>query len=533
MKTDIEIASEANCLPILEVAAKLKIPESQVIAYGSDKAKILPKSSPKGSLILVTAINPTPAGEGKSTISIGLADGMHKLGLNVALALREPSLGPVFGVKGGATGGGYAQIIPMEDINLHFTGDLHAINSANNLLCAMIDNHIYFGNQLNIKTVTFHRCMDVNDRALRNIVAGLGYNAREDSFDITAASEIMSVLCLASDFTDLKKRLGDIIVGYDRDGKPVCATDLKANEAMAILLKDAFKPNLVQTLENTPAFVHGGPFANIAHGCNSVIATKTALSYADYVVTEAGFGADLGAEKFIDIKCRKAGLSPKATVIVATVRALRSSGEGDLKAGIANLEKHIENMTNVFGLPTVVAINKFADDSKADLDIISAACKKHGVQSVLCECFAKGGEGAVELAKVVKNLCDTSDKKVKFAYSLTDSLEDKITAVAKKIYGADGVKFTAKARKSLERVVSCGGGDLPVCIAKTQYSLSDNAALHGRPSGFDITVKDVLLRRGAGFVAVIAGDILLMPALPRVPNAEKMTIDGEIISGLF
>ncbi|MCH5162471.1 MAG: formate--tetrahydrofolate ligase [Clostridiales bacterium] len=532
MKTDIEIAYEANPQPIEKIAAKIGIKD--VYRYGDYVAKVSPKNTPKAKLILVTAINPTPAGEGKSTVSIGLADGMNKIGKKTALALREPSLGPVFGMKGGATGGGMAQIIPMDDINLHFTGDLHAITAANNLLCAMVDNSIYFGNPLKIAKVTFNRCMDCNDRALRNIVVALGGNgqAREDGFNITAASEVMATLCLAADFDDLKVRLGRIIIGYDYDGKPVTAKDLGANEAMAVLLKDAAKPNLVQTLEGTPAFVHGGPFANIAHGCNSVIATKTAMSYADYVVTEAGFGADLGAEKFFDIKCRTAGLNPSATVIVATIRALKYGGNGDLAVGMGNLVKHIENIKNVFSQNTVVAINKFTDDTEEDIAAVKAAAKAAGATAVLCECWGKGGEGAVELAEAVVKAA-SGKSKLTFTYNDEETVVEKVAKVATRIYGAKDVVWTAKAKKSLEKMLPLGVDKLPVCVAKTQYSLSDDAKKLGRPEGFTVTVRDVQYRAGAGFVVAVAGDILLMPGLPRVPNAVNMKIEDGKISGLF
>ncbi|MDR2202688.1 MAG: formate--tetrahydrofolate ligase [Clostridiales bacterium] len=542
MKTDIEIANGTKLKPIEAVAASLGIAPGELYRYGEYMAKVAPKSGGGGKVILVTAINPTPAGEGKTTVSIGLADALSLAGHKTALALREPSLGPVFGIKGGAAGGGYSQIAPMEDINLHFTGDMHAVTAANNLLSAMTDNHIYWGNKLKIRRVEWRRCLDVNDRALRNIVAGLGFCAREDSFDITAASEVMAVLCLAADQADLKKRLGDIIAGFDFDDKPVFARDLKADEAMAVLLKDAIKPNLVQTLGGTAAFVHGGPFANIAHGCNSVIATRTAMRYADYVVTEAGFGADLGAEKFIDIKCRAAGIAPSAAVIVATVRALKSSGgkkselterdDAALKRGIANLEKHIENITGVFNLPCAVAINRFESDSDAELQIIKDACAAKGVKAVAADIWARGGAGGAELAATVAELTRNKSK-LKFAYELADTVEQKIEKTAVRIYGAAGVKFEPKAVKSLERIKKLGADGLPVCVAKTQYSLSDNAALTGRPSDFTVTVRDVQLRSGAGFTVAVCGDILLMPGLSAVPNAEKMTINGGTITGLF
>lgn len=545
MLSDIEIARQAKLKPISQVAKSLGIPEDDLIPYGRYMAKTDKKGKKKGKLILVTAINPTAAGEGKTTVSIGLADAMKKIGKDVCLALREPSLGPVFGVKGGAAGGGYAQIAPMENINLHFTGDLHAITSANNLLASIIDNHIYFGNELRIKKVTWRRCVDLNDRALRNTVSGLNWGStREDGFDITAASEVMAVFCLSKDLTDLKKRLGDIIVGEDYDGKEVTARDLKADEAMTILLADALKPNLVQTLEGTPSFVHGGPFANIAHGCNSVIATSTALSYADYVVTEAGFGADLGAEKFLDIKCRTAGFKPEAAVIVATVRGLKCAGgvkKEDLnkrnyealEKGLPNLIKHIENMTGVYGLNVVVAINKFLTDEDGEIQIVRQACEKVGASVALCECFAKGGDGGKELAEKVVAAAQNGSKKPTFCYDDKDTPKEKIEKVAKRIYGADGVIFTPAAQKKLA-ALSGAAEKMPVCIAKTQYSLSDNAALLGRPTGFKITVRDLIKRGGAGFLVALAGDIFLMPGLPKQPNAEKMTIDENgVISGLF
>ena len=544
MLSDIEIARNTKLKPITEIASGLGIRQDALIPYGKYMAKTDSRGGKKGKLILVTAINPTAAGEGKTTVSIGLADAMKKSGLDVCLALREPSLGPVFGVKGGAAGGGYAQIAPMENINLHFTGDMHAITSANNLLASMIDNHIYFGNELRIKKVTWRRCLDLNDRALRNVVDGIGWGStREDGFDITAASEIMAVFCLAKDLTDLKKRLGDIIIGENYDGEPVTARQLKADEAMTILLADAIKPNLVQTLEGTPAFVHGGPFANIAHGCNSVIATRTALSYADYVVTEAGFGADLGAEKFLDIKCRTASLEPSAVVIVATVRGLKCAGgkqkselssrdDEALKRGLPNLIKHIENIKGVFGLDAVVAVNRFASDTAEEIEIVKDACKQLGVEAVCCECFARGGEGGKELAAAVKEKAK-SHGKLRFAYDLSLSIKEKIEAVAKKIYGADGVTFLPAAEKKIAEYSERAKG-LPVCIAKTQYSLSDNPALLARPTGFKITVRDIYFRAGAGFIVALAGDIFLMPGLPKQPNAEKMTISPDgVISGLF
>ena len=537
MLTDIEIADSAELKPITEIAASLGVDEGDLECYGKYKAKVTKLGAKKGKLVLVTAINPTPAGEGKTTVSIGLADGLKKTGRSVCLALREPSLGPVFGIKGGAAGGGYAQIAPMEDINLHFTGDIHAITAANNLLAAMIDNHIYWGNTLGIKEVTWHRCLDVNDRALRAVRSGVGMNCeRDDRFDI---SEIMAILCLADDIDDLKRRLGNIVVGLNNDGKPVTARDLKAEEAMTILLKDAIKPNLVQTLEGVPAFVHGGPFANIAHGCNSVQATRMALSYADYAVTEAGFGADLGAEKFLDIKCRVSGLAPSAVVVVATLRALKCAGgktenlsERDDKAlenGIANLLKHVENMTGVYRRPCVVAINRFATDGDEEIALLQGKLAGLGVKAVCTECWAKGGFGATELADEVARLCETETEPLSFCYPLSDTTEEKIEAVARRIYGADGVIFTDKAREDMARYPQ----NLPVCIAKTQYSLSDNPKLIGRPKGFKITVREVMYKAGAEFLVAVAGSIMLMPGLSRSPNAERMSIKDGVVSGLF
>ena len=554
MKTDIEIAQSAKMLPISEVAARAGIDGNLLEHYGRVKAKIdigpLRDRPRKGRLILVTAINPTPAGEGKTTTSVGLADALNKLDKNVLLCLREPSLGPVFGVKGGAAGGGYAQVVPMEDINLHFTGDFHAIGAANNLLAAMLDNHIQQGNALGIdvKKITWRRCVDMNDRQLRNIVDGLGGRMqgvpREDGFDITVASEIMAVLCLADDLKDLKARLARIIVGYTYDGKPVTAADLKAQGAMAALLKDAIKPNLVQTLENTPALVHGGPFANIAHGCNSVSATDTALKLADYVVTEAGFGADLGAEKFLDIKCRAAGLNPDAVVIVATVKALKYNGGvpkaelgGEnldaLEKGLPNLLKHVENITQVYGLPCVVAINRFVNDSDAELALIRDRCRELGVNTALSEVWAKGGEGGIELAQEVLRLCEQPHD-FRFAYELDQPLRSKIEAIVKRVYGGAGVSYSAAASKELDRLEAMGFGSLPVCMAKTQYSLSDDQTKLGRPEGFTITVSKVKVSAGAGFVVVQTGDIMTMPGLPKVPAAEKINVDENgVISGLF
>ncbi|MCI9222928.1 MAG: formate--tetrahydrofolate ligase [Oscillospiraceae bacterium] len=554
MKTDIEIAQSAAMLPIAQVAEKAGIDAGLLEHYGRVKAKIdigpLRDRPRKGKLILVTAINPTPAGEGKTTTSVGLADALSRLDKNVLLCLREPSLGPVFGVKGGAAGGGYAQVVPMEDINLHFTGDFHAIGAANNLLAAMLDNHIQQGNALGIdvKKITWRRCVDMNDRQLRSIVDGLGGRMqgvpREDGFDITVASEIMAVLCLASDLKDLKARLARIIVGYTYDDKPVTAADLKAQGAMAALLKDAIKPNLVQTLENTPALVHGGPFANIAHGCNSVSATDTALKLADYVVTEAGFGADLGAEKFLDIKCRAAGLDPSAVVIVATVKALKYNGgvpKAELGAenlealerGLPNLLKHVENITQVYGLPCVVAINRFSNDTDAELALIADKCRALGVNVALSEVWGKGGEGGVPLAEEVLRLCDQPHQ-FQFAYEPDLPLRDKIEAIVRRVYGGAGVSYAPAAAKELDRLEAMGFGSLPVCMAKTQYSLSDDPAKLGRPEGFTITVSKARVSAGAGFVVVQTGDIMTMPGLPKVPAAEKIDVDENgVISGLF
>ena len=555
MMTDIEIAQAASLLPIPQVAAQAGIGEELLEPYGRTKAKIditaLGDKPRKGKLILVTAINPTPAGEGKTTTSVGLADALHRMDKNVVLALREPSLGPVFGVKGGAAGGGYAQVVPMEEINLHFTGDFHAIGAANNLLSAMLDNHIQQGNALDIdvRKITWKRCVDMNDRQLRNIVCGLGGKVngvpREDGFDITVASEIMAVLCLATDLMDLKARLARMVVAYTRDDKPVTAHDLKAEGAMTALLKDAIKPNLVQTLEHTPTLIHGGPFANIAHGCNSISATDTALKLGDYVVTEAGFGADLGAEKFLDIKCRAAGLEPDAVVIVATVRALKYNGgvpkaqlgQEDLAAlerGLPNLLKHVENITQVFGLPAVVAINRFSQDTDAELEMIRAQCARYGVNVALSEVWAKGGEGGLALAEEVLRVMDQGEKHFSFVYPDEASLKEKIQAVATRIYGADGVDYTAAAQKELQRLEELGYGGLPVCMAKTQYSLSDDPAKLGAPKGFRITVKKVKVSAGAGFVVVLTGDIMTMPGLPKVPAAEKIDVDENgVITGLF
>ena len=553
MKSDIEIAQEARMKPIAEIAASLGLADEDVIPYGRYKAKInhrlIHKAGKQGKLVLVTAISPTPAGEGKTTTSVGLADAMNALGKKTMLCLREPSLGPVFGVKGGAAGGGYAQVVPMEDINLHFTGDLHAIGAANNLLAAMIDNSIQQGNPLNIdpRRITWKRCMDMNDRQLRFIVDGLGGKVngtpREDGFDITVASEVMAIFCLATSISDLKERLAKIVCAYTYDGKPVTAGEIGAAGAMTALLKDALDPNLVQTLENNPAIIHGGPFANIAHGCNSVMATKLSLSLADYVITEAGFGADLGAEKFLDIKCRYAGLNPAAVVLVATVRALKSHGgvaKADLnkpnaeavRAGAANLTRHIENLQG-FGLPVCVAINAFPTDTAEEMAVIHEICAKVGVPCALSEVFAKGGEGGKALAETVLSIMDDTAR-VQYTYPLEASLTEKIEAVAKKIYRADGVNYTAAAKKTLDELTALGYGNLPVCIAKTQYSFSDDAKLIGAPEGFAMNVREVRLSAGAGFVVVICGSIMTMPGLPKHPAAMDIDVDGEgKITGLF
>ena len=555
MKTDIEIAQAAEMLPIAQIARQVGLDEDKLEFYGKYKAKVdtlaLRDVPRKGKLILVTAINPTPAGEGKTTTSVGLADALHRLGKKAVLALREPSLGPVFGIKGGAAGGGYAQVVPMEDINLHFTGDFHAIGAANNLLAAMLDNHIQQGNALDIdvRRITWKRCVDMNDRQLRNIVCGLGGKVngvpREDGFDITVASEIMAVLCLASDLMDLKARLGRMVVAYNRSGDPVYCSDLKAQGAMTALLKDAIHPNLVQTLEHTPAFIHGGPFANIAHGCNSVSATDTALKLGDYVVTEAGFGADLGAEKFLDIKCRAAGLTPDAVVIVATVRALKHHGgcsKADLgkenltalEQGLPNLLKHVENITKVYGLPAVVAINQFDSDTEAEIAMIRTACEKYGVRVALSQVWGKGGAGGEELAREVLRIIDEEQPHFRFAYESDAPLTEKIEAVARKVYGADGVDYAPAAAKELQRLTELGYGSLPVCMAKTQYSLSDDAGKLGAPTGFRIKVQKVKVSAGAGFVVVLTGDIMTMPGLPKVPAAENIDVDENgVITGLF
>ncbi|CEO29930.1 formate--tetrahydrofolate ligase [Paraclostridium sordellii] len=556
-KSDIEIAQEAKPQDIREIAKKLGLNDDEVELYGKYKAKVdynllkKDKKDKKAKLILTTAINPTPAGEGKTTTTIGVADAFSKLNKNVLVALREPSLGPVFGIKGGAAGGGYAQVIPMEDINLHFTGDFHAIGAANNLLAAMLDNHIHQGNELGIdpRRITWRRCVDMNDRQLRNITDGLGGKAhgmpREDGFDITVASEIMAAFCLANDIMDLKERLGNIIVGYTFNGDPITAKQLKANGAMAALLKDALKPNLVQTLEGTPSFVHGGPFANIAHGCNSVIATKMAMHFADYVVTEAGFGADLGAEKFLDIKCRMADLKPDAVIIVATVRALKYNGgvakdklnEENLEAledGLPNLLKHVENITKVYGLPSVVAINRFPLDTEAELKLVEDRCKELGVNVALSEVWAKGGEGGIEVAKEVIRLIDEEENNFKFCYEDDLSIKEKIEAIATRIYGADGVDFTLAAEKEIENLEKLGFGKLPICMAKTQYSLTDDQTKLGRPTGFKITVRQLTVSAGAGFIVALTGDIMKMPGLPKVPAAERIDVDENgVISGLF
>ena len=555
-KTDIEIAQACEKERITAIAERAGIPEEYLELYGNYKAKIDYRylkdhaDKPDGKLILVTAITPTPAGEGKTTTSVGLTDGLRKIGKNAMVALREPSLGPVFGVKGGAAGGGYAQVVPMEDINLHFTGDFHAIGAANNLLAAMLDNHIQQGNALGIdpKQITWKRAVDMNDRQLRHIVDGLGGRMqgvpREDGFEITVASEVMAVLCLASDITDLKARLARIIVGYTYDGKPVTAHDLKAEGAMAALLKDALKPNLVQTLEGTPAFIHGGPFANIAHGCNSITATRMALKCADYVVTEAGFAADLGAEKFLDIKCRMANLKPSAVVIVATVRALKYHGGVPkaelnnenlkaLEAGLPNLLQHVSNIKNVFGLPCVVAINAFPTDTKAELDMVEAKCKELGVNVALSEVWAKGGEGGKALATEVVRLCEQPND-FHQSYELESSIMDKLTAICTKVYHADGVQLVGNAVKQIKQIEELGFGNLPICMAKTQYSFSDDPSLLGAPSGFTVTVRNLKVCAGAGFIVALTGDIMTMPGLPKVPSAEKIDVDENgVISGLF
>ena len=556
IKTDIQIAQEVEMKKITEIAEVAGVDEKYLEMYGNYKAKIdyslLKDNEDKedGKLILVTAITPTPAGEGKTTTSVGLTDGMRKIGKNAIVALREPSLGPVFGIKGGAAGGGYAQVVPMEDINLHFTGDFHAIGAANNLLAAMLDNHIQQGNELGIdvKQITWKRVVDMNDRQLRHVIDGLGGKMqgvpREDGFDITVASEIMAVLCLASDITDLKARLARIIVAYTYDGKPVTAADLNAQGAMAALLKDALKPNIVQTLEGTPAIIHGGPFANIAHGCNSITATRIAMKLADYTITEAGFAADLGAEKFLDIKCRMAGINPSAVVIVATVRALKYHGgvaKADLnnenlealEKGLPNLLQHVSNIRNVFGLPCVVAINAFPTDTRAELDLVEARCNELGVNVALSEVWAKGGEGGTALAEEVVRLCEEPNE-FRYSYQLEGTIEDKLNAICTKIYHADGVELTANARKQAAQLEELGFGQLPICMAKTQYSFSDNPSLLGAPSGFTVTVKNLKVSAGAGFIVALTGDIMTMPGLPKKPAAEKIDVDENgKITGLF
>ncbi|HFC8861156.1 TPA: formate--tetrahydrofolate ligase [Neisseria meningitidis] len=555
-KTDAEIAQSSTMRPIGEIAAKLGLNADNIEPYGHYKAKINPAEAFKlpqkqGRLILVTAINPTPAGEGKTTVTIGLADALRHIGKDAVIALREPSLGPVFGVKGGAAGGGYAQVLPMEDINLHFTGDFHAIGAANNLLAAMLDNHIYQGNELNIdpKRVLWRRVVDMNDRQLRNIIDGMGKPVdgvmRPDGFDITVASEVMAVFCLAKDISDLKERLGNILVAYAKDGSPVYAKDLKAHGAMAALLKDAIKPNLVQTIEGTPAFVHGGPFANIAHGCNSVTATRLAKHLADYAVTEAGFGADLGAEKFCDIKCRLAGLKPDAAVVVATVRALKYNGGVEranlgeenldaLEKGLPNLLKHISNLKNVFGLPVVVALNRFVSDADAELAMIEKACAEHGVEVSLTEVWGKGGAGGADLARKVVNAIESQTNNFGFAYDVELGIKDKIRAIAQKVYGAEDVDFSAEASAEIASLEKLGLDKMPICMAKTQYSLSDNAKLLGCPEDFRIAVRGITVSAGAGFIVALCGNMMKMPGLPKVPAAEKIDVDAEgVIHGLF
>lgn len=554
IKTDIEIAQQTKMLPIQEIAKKLSIDSDNIELYGKYKAKISPSAvkdkTPNSKLVLVTAINPTPAGEGKTTVSVGLADGLSKCNKKCVAALREPSLGPVFGIKGGAAGGGYAQVVPMEDLNLHFTGDIHAITTANNLLAAMIDNHIQFGNSLNIDTrrIQWHRCLDMNDRQLRFLTDGLGGKVngtpREDSFDITAASEIMAVVCMSKDLQDLKKRLGEIVVAYSYDNKPVTAKQLNAHGAMTAVLKDALKPNLVQTLEKTPVLIHGGPFANIAHGCNSIIATKTAMCLGDYVVTEAGFGADLGAEKFLDIKCRYADIQPDLVVVVATAKALKYHGGVDkkdvksenvdgLKKGLENLGKHIENIKDIYNLPVVVAINKFYTDTDAELSEIKKYCESKDTKAVVADVWSKGGEGAIDLAQTVIDECENNSS-ITYSYELEDSIETKIRKVATKVYGAKDIEITKKAKKMIKDIEDNGYGNLPICIAKTQYSLSDDMSLRGRPKDFKITVRNARVSAGAGFIVILTGDIMTMPGLPRVPSAEKIDVDENgVITGLF
>ena len=553
MKTDVQIAQEAKMLPISEIAGSLGITEDELDLYGKYKAKVSLdvlerlEDKPDGKLILVTAINPTPAGEGKTTMNVGLSMGLNKIGKKTITALREPSLGPVFGVKGGAAGGGYAQVVPMEDINLHFTGDFHAITSAHNLLAAMLDNHLHQGNALDIdpKKVVWRRVLDMNDRSLRNVIVGLGGKpdgfVRQTGFDITVASEIMAILCLATSISDLKERLSKMVVAYNKSGEVVTAGDLEATGAMALLLKDAIQPNLVQTLENTPAFIHGGPFANIAHGCNSVMATKVGLKLADYVVTEAGFGADLGAEKFFDIKARFAGLNPSAAVIVATIRALKMNGGVPkteltaenlqaLEAGIANLERHIENV-NKFGVPAVVAINKFPTDTEAEISLLKEKLAAKGIDVVLAEVFSKGGDGAIELANKVVEICETKPSNFAPLYDVDATIEEKLTTIASEIYRADGVEFTAEAKKQIKQIADLGLDKMPICMAKTQYSFSDDPKLLGAPTGFNITVREVRVNAGAGFIVALTGNIMTMPGLPKVPAANGMDIteSGEIV----
>ena len=555
-KTDIEIAQEANPQDIRDIAKKINLSEDDIELYGKYKAKIdynvLNRTKSRaGKLILTTAINPTPAGEGKTTTSIGVADALAKLGKNVIAALREPSMGPVFGIKGGAAGGGYAQVVPMEDINLHFTGDMHAIGAANNLLAAMLDNHVYQTNSLNInpKRITWRRCVDMNDRQLRNVVDGLGKKVdgvtREDGFDITVASEVMAAFCLSNNISELKENLGNIVVAYNYSGKPVTARDLNAHGAMAAILKDALKPNLVQTLEGTPAILHGGPFANIAHGCNSIIATKMGMHMADYVVTEAGFGADLGAEKFLDIKCRKAGIRPDAVIIVATVRALKYNGGvakdqlnnenlEALEKGLPNLLKHIENITQVYKLPAVVAINRFPLDTDAELALVRSKCEELGVKVALSEVWANGGEGGIEVANEVLKLIEEGENNFEYCYEEDMTIKEKLNAIATKIYGADGVNYTKEANKQIAELEELGYGNLPVCVAKTQYSLSDDQTKLGRPTGFTIEVRQANVSAGAGFVVVMTGEIMKMPGLPKLPAAERIDVDENgKISGLF
>ena len=555
MLTDIEIAQQSTMLPIADIAERLGVLPEELEPYGRYKAKLSEgifsrlEGRKDGKLVLVTAINPTPAGEGKTTTTVGLGQAMHRIGKNAVIALREPSLGPVFGVKGGAAGGGYSQVVPMEDINLHFTGDMHAITAANNLLCAMIDNHLQQGNTLSIdpRRILFKRCMDMNDRALRQVVVGLGGKPngmpREDGFQITVASEVMAILCLAADLADLKKRLGDILIAYNLSGEPVYCRDLEAHGAMAALLKDALKPNLVQTLENTPALMHGGPFANIAHGCNSVRATKLALKLGDYCITEAGFGSDLGAEKFLDIKCRYAGLAPSAIVLVATMRALKYNGGvpkkevsqenvDALKKGVSNLEAHIDNL-HKFGVPVVVAINRFYTDTEAEISFLTDFLTQKGVPFSLCEHFAKGGEGAIDLANKVVAACE-EESSFRFLYDEKLPIKEKMAIIAREIYGADGVNYTPAAEKAIKDITTLGKGDLPICVAKTQYSLSDDPSLLGRPTAFTITVKEARLSAGAGFVVLLTGDIMTMPGLPKQPAACKIDVDEQgSILGLF